>query len=217
MNNLYKKLKSDNNKLIKDVSGEYAIFLNQLIKKVRKYAIKTQATESTLKEIIEELVSSYQQNVRFSTIIPNKEQYINSKLEKFTKAYKPKYTTKEIIIITICCTLFIGFMALSIILKQPVDFETPKELKIEDGIVYFKEVKSAKEYVIRCTNASGHVLREIYLDDEDPNFISTQNYNLKTITELKEPGTYFIKVKVLSNNIYQDSKWSKEVIYVNYG
>ncbi len=82
---------------------------------------------------------------------------------------------------------------------------------------YFQEVKYAKEYIIRCTNASGHILREIYLDDEDPEVINIQKYNLTNITELKEPGNYIIKVKVLSNNIYQDSKWSEETTYVNYG
>lgn len=217
MNNLYKNLKKNNNLLIKETTGEYAIFLNTFVNKIRKYAIKSQATENTLKEIIQEIIDAYHQNIRFSSFIPSKEEYINDKLEKFTKAYKPKYSIKETIIITLCSAFLIGFMVLSIILKQPVDFETPKEVKVEEGIFYFQEVKYAKEYIIRCTNASGHILRDIYLDDEDPDIVNIQKYNLTTITELKEPGTYIIKVKVLSNNIYQDSKWSEETTYVNYG
>lgn len=217
MNNLYKNLKKNNNLLIKETTGEYAIFLNTFVNKIRKYAIKSQATENTLKEIIQEIIAAYHQNIRFSTFIPNKEEYTNTKLEKFTKAYKQKYSIKEIIIITLCLVFLIGGMILSIILKQPVDFETPKEVKVEEGIFYFQEVKYAKEYIIRCTNASGHILRDIYLDDEDPDVINIQKYNLTTITELKEPGTYIIKVKVISNDIYQDSKWSEEITYVNYG
>lgn len=217
MNNLYKNLKKNNNLLINETTGEYAIFLNNFVNKVRKYAIKSQATENTLKEIIQEIIDAYHQNIRFSSFIPNKEEYINNKLEKFTKAYKTKYSVKETIIITLCSVFLIGFMILSIILKQPVDFETPKEVKVEEGIFYFQEVKYAKEYIIRCTNASGHILRDIYLDDDDPDIVNIQNYNLTTITELKEPGTYIIKIKVLSNNIYQDSKWSEETTYVNYG
>lgn len=219
MNDLYKKLKKENNKLLKEVNGEYAYFLNQLVKEIRKYAIKSQGTESELRKIIEELINSYRQNVRFSTIVPSKQEYIEDKKTNFVKGNnKPKYTVKEIIVITICLTVFFGLAIAGIILKQPVNFETPKEVKISDtGIFSFQEVKYAKEYVIRCTNAKGEIVREIWLDDEDPEIINIQTYDITTITELKEIGTYIIKVKVISNNIYKDSKWSEEVTYVNKG
>lgn len=218
MNDLYKKIKKDNDKLLKEVSGEYAYFLNQLVKEIRKYAIKSQGTESELKKIIEDLRYSYQQNIRFSTAVPNKTEYIENVKANFVKGNnKPKYTPKEIIIISICLITFFGLAIWGIILKQPVDFETPKEVKISNGIFSFQEVKYAKEYVIRCTNAKGQVLREIWLDDEDPEVINIQTYDVRKITELKEPGTYIIKVKVISNNVYKDSKWSEEVTYVNLG
>ncbi len=216
MNDIYKKLKKENNGLVKSISGEYAIFLNELVKEIRKYAIKSQSTESKLKTIIEEIILAYQNNIRFSTFIPNKKEYIDSKKKEFVKGNnKPKYTVKEIITIVTILTIFFGLAIAGIILKQPVDFETPKNVKVENGIFYFDEVKYAKEYVIRCHSASGKVLREIYLDDEDPEVVNVVRYDLTNITELKQPGTYIIKVKVITNGVYQDSKWSKECTYVN--
>lgn len=218
MNDIYKKLKKENNALVKNISGEYAIFLNELVKEIRKYAIKSQSTESKLKTIIEEISLASQNNIRFSTFIPNKNEYIDSKKKEFVKGNnKPKYTVKEIITIVTILTIFFGLAIAGIILKQPVDFETPKNVKVENGIFYFDEVKYAKEYVIRCYSASGKVLREIYLDDEDPEVVNTtpMQYNLTNITELKQPGTYIIKVKVITNGVYKDSKWSKECTYVN--
>lgn len=217
MNELYKKMKKENNLLIKELSGEYALFISEFVREIRKYAIKTQNTELKLKQIIEETITAYINQVRFSTYIPSKEEYLNKQKKEFIKdTHKPKYTTKEIIIITLCLTFFIGFAIIGIILKQPVDFDPPKNVTIENGTVYFEEVKYAKEYVIRITNASGKLIREIYLDDEDPEVVNIFNYKLSTLSELNNPGTYLIKIKTLSNKIYQDSKWSKEVVYVKY-
>ena len=78
MSTLYKEIFKQNNNKIKELTGEYKINCEQLVKELRSYAIKTQSTEKVVEEMIDELCQGYNRNIRFTTLVVNKEEYLNN-------------------------------------------------------------------------------------------------------------------------------------------
>ena len=96
MSNLYKDLIKQNNNKIKELTGEYKLNCESLVKELRSYGIKTLSTEKVVTEMIDELYSAYNRNVRFTTIVPNKEEYLNNyKAKCYKGAEKPTFSLNE--------------------------------------------------------------------------------------------------------------------------
>ena len=96
MSTLYKEIFKQNNNKIKELTGEYKINCEQLVKELRSYAIKTQSTEKVVEEMIDELCQGYNRNIRFTTLVVNKEEYLNNYKAKCYKGNdKPTFSTKE--------------------------------------------------------------------------------------------------------------------------
>ena len=208
MSTLYKEIFKQNNNKIKELTGEYKINCEQLVKELRSYAIKTQSTEKVVEEMIDELCQGYNRNIRFTTLVVNKEEYLNNYKAKCYKGNdKPTFSTKEKIGIAIFIIIALLFTAVTIYLQQPVSFDVPENVEIKENILTFDEVEYAEKYIVYITDVNGKTVFEKEIKDP--------TLDLSIIPELKNIGTYKIRVKVKETRIMEESEWSEVVIYFN--
>lgn len=214
MNKQYKDMVRKNNKKVKSLTGDYQIFATRVIKELRRYAIKSQHTEKVLGELLNEMRYQQNKNTRLYTYAPDVNSYIQSKYELFTKGNNhPTFNKKEIVIISIFVVIMVITAVFGIMLRRPVAFNAPSNVKIENNILYFNEVKYASSYRVKCVDANGKIIFEkTFFDDDDK--ISIGTINLTTISEMNRPGTYTIMIRTVKNGIYETSKWSKPITYV---
>ena len=206
MSNLYKDLIKQNNNKIKELTGEYKLNCESLVKELRSYGIKTLNTEKVVTEMIDELYSAYNRNVRFTTMVPNKEEYLNNyKAKCYKGADKQTFSLKEKIKIAIFIIVVVAFTAITIYLQSPVYFDIPTNVEINESILTFDEVENAEKYIVLITDVNGKTVFEKEIKDP--------TLDLSIIPELEKIGTYKVKIKVKETSIINESKWSEVVIY----
>ena len=206
MNELYKKLLKDNKTAIKELTGEYKMWVERITKEIRQYAIKSQSTEKVIEEIIEEFKDNYNRNIRFSSFITNINKYIESKKELCAEnKSKQKFNLKEKIIIVIFLALMVGITVVGILLKRPVHFDYPSNIVITENTISYDSVEGASKYRIIIHDIHGNLVTEI----------STKytTYDLSNITSLKTGVTYYIYLQTEKTNIMEASDKSEVVIY----
>lgn len=214
MDKIYQEAVKENNNIQNQLTGEYQTFSTELLKELRKYALKTKQTENNIKLLLHELVDAQTEGVRFTTFVTNKQTYLLEKQKLFTKRNaKPKFSRKEIIGITIFLLIMVFLAVYEIVLKQPVKFDVPDNVKIENNVLYFNKVEYAQKYRIICTDVQDKTIFEKIITslDDGKTYIEV---NLTTYNELNTPGTYKIKVRTMENQIFSSSKWSKEVVFI---
>ncbi len=210
MGNLYKDTIKENNKKVKELTGEYKLNCEKFVKEIREYAIQTLNTEQVISEMIEELYNGYNKNIRFSTLVDNKNDYLNNyKAKCYKGAGKQSFTLKEKIGIVFFLIIAAAFTIITIYLQQPVSFDIPTNIEITENVLSFDKVEYAEKYMVLITDVND---KKIYEKE-----IKTTTLDLSTISEIDEVGTYKIKVRVQETSVMEESKWSEVVIYYNGG
>ena len=206
MNDLYKKLLKDNKKAIKQFTGEYKMWVERITKEIRSFAVKSQATEKVIQEIIEEFKENYDKNIRFSSFVTNINKYIASKKELCSEnKTKQKFNFKDKIVICIFILIMVGVTVFGILLKRPVKFDYPSNIVITENVISYDAVEGASKYKIIINDIHGNFVTEI----------STKytSYNLSNITSLKTGVTYYIYLQTEETNIMDASVKSEAIIY----
>lgn len=208
MSTLYKEMYKQNNKKVKELTGEYKINAENFVKEIRSYAVETQGTEKVIAEMIEELYNGYTRNIRFTSIVKNKQEYLNIYKSKCYKgSTKQKFTLKEKIGIGIFIVIAFAFTAFTIYLQQPVSFDTPENVVIENNILTFDKVESADKYIILITDVNDKTVFE--------KEVKEPKLDLSIISEIDHIGTYKVRVKTKETSYMEESDWSEVVIYIN--
>lgn len=210
MSTLYKEMFKQNNNKVKELTGEYKINCEQFVKELRNYAIKTQSTEKVVAEMVDELYNGYNKNIRFTTLVVNKVEYLNNYKAKCYKGdARPTFSVKEKIGIIIFIVIALIFTAVTIYLQTPVSFDIPENIEINENVLTFDEVEYAEKYIVYITDVNGKKLFEKEIKDPI--------LDLSIIPELENIGTYKVRIKVKETQIMEESKWSEVVIYYNGG
>lgn len=210
MSTLYKEMFKQNNNKVKELTGEYKINCEQFVKELRNYAIKTQSTEKVVAEMVDELYNGYNKNIRFTTLVVNKVEYLNNYKAKCYKGdARPTFSVKEKIGIIIFIVIALIFTAVTIYLQQPVSFNVPENVEIKENILTFDEVEYAEKYIVCITDVNEKKLFEKEIKDPI--------LDLSIISEIENIGTYKVRVKVKETKLMEESKWSEIVIYYNGG
>lgn len=210
MSTLYKEMFKQNNNKVKELTGEYKINCEQFVKELRNYAIKTQSTEKVVAEMVDELYNGYNKNIRFTTLVVNKVEYLNNYKAKCYKGdARPTFSVKEKIGIAIFLIIAILFATVTIYLQTPVSFDIPENIEINENVLSFDEVEYAEKYIVYIADVNGKKLFEKEIKDPI--------LDLSIIPELENIGTYKVRIKVKETQIMEESKWSEVVIYYNGG
>jgi len=212
MDELYHTLKRQNNLILKQLDVDYSIVVKPLIKRLRKESAITDSTEHVLNLLLKEIKESQDNNIKYSTFSFNRNLYEETSL-KLTKRseVKNKYSLKEIIIISSFLIGLIGFAVFQIILSLPVKFDSVSNIYVSGNDLVFTEIEYAEEYEVYFYKDNVLLQKVKVLDNDEANVCVL---NLSTISEIQNPGTYIIKIKVLSNDIYSESKFSKDFEYI---
>lgn len=206
MNDLYKKLLKENNQNINYFTGEYGINLKKIVKEIRDYSIKSQSTEKVIENIIESFKENYDKNIRFYSFIKDINQFILEKKELcIENNEKQRFNIKEKIGIGIFVFVMIAFTIIGIVLKRPVKYDAPENIKIVDNIISYDGVEAANKYSIIIKDIHGNLVTQI----------STQytQYNLNTVSSLQKGVTYYIYLQTEETSLMDRSEESEAIVY----
>ena len=206
MNDLYKKLLKENNQNINYFTGEYGINLKKIVKEIRDYSIKSQSTEKVIENIIESFKENYDKNIRFYSFIKDINQFILEKKELcIENKEKQRFNIKEKIGIGIFVFVMIAFTIIGIVLKRPVKYDAPENIKIVDNIISYDGVEAATKYSIIIKDIHGNLVTQI----------STQytQYNLNTVSSLQKGVTYYIYLQTEETSLMDRSEESEAIVY----
>ena len=213
MTKIYKNSVKENNLLLESLSGEYQISTKKIVKELRKYSLKSLATEQYLNSLIKMFIDNQNKGVRYSSIVSSISNFIEQEQEKLVKdPHKQKFSLKDKIVIGTFLVIMIGITIFSYIMSRPVKFDAPSNVKIENDVLYYDEVDLATKYLINISTIGGvSICDKILYDNQNKNVGSL---DLKKLEQLQNSGTYIIRIQTIENEIMESSEWSEEVTYV---
>ena len=99
----------------------------------------------------------------------------------------------------------IAFTIIGIVLKRPVKYDAPENIKIVDNIISYDGVEAANKYSIIIKDIHGNLVTQI----------STQytQYNLNTVSSLQKGVTYYIYLQTEETSLMDRSEESEAIVY----
>lgn len=209
----YKQLKKENDELLSYLSESYKKIGTAYLKKARGYAVKSLDTEVRIKEVLEELTSFDEKSLDANIVISNMTEYIESNINKLSKAPKSSITIKEVIAVSLFIAAILAYFAFDLFLNKKTEHFEPTNIEVSlarskgEDVLFIKwdyNQFASDGYDIEIYE-NGNLIKPAFHVDMMIDSESKKQYYLSDVI-YHEDSIYEIKIVVRETEDYNRSK-----------